>query len=117
MIGHKDDPQLDIKTIVSKNGVVIDFSKESLEQTEKIPDYVSEEEIQKRINSGGKDLREETIFTIDGECTKDIDDAVSIKRTKDGYELGVHIADVSYYIPEDSTLDKEARERSTSVSI
>ncbi len=115
LVGHKDDPQLDIKTIVSKNGVIIDFSKEALEQTEQITTYVSEEEINERVSNGGLDLRNETIFTIDGECTKDIDDAVSVKKTKDGYILGVHIADVSHYIPEDSVLDLEARERSTSV--
>ena len=116
IIGHKDDPEIDIKTIVSNHNVVIDFSEDALKQANSINQYVSEEEIRKRIENGGLDLREETIFTIDGEGTKDIDDAVSIKKLSNGnYRLGVHIADVSYYIPENSILDLEARERSTSI--
>ena len=116
IVGHKDDPSLEIKTIAIDNGIDIDFSKEALEQANSVNNTVTEEEINNRINSPyGRDLRNETIFTIDGKNTKDIDDAVSIKKLDNGnYLLGVHIADVSYYIKEDSILDLEARERSTS---
>ena len=116
IIGHKDDPSLEIKTIAIDNGIDIDFSKEALEQANSIKTYVTEEEIQERLNSDyGRDFRGEIIFTIDGKNTKDIDDAVSIKKLSNGnYLLGVHIADVSHYIKEDSILDLEARERSTS---
>lgn len=115
LVGHKDDPQLDVKTIASKNGIVIDFSKEALEQARKINLFVTEEEIKERLEHDGLDLRNENIFTIDGFQTKDIDDAVSIKKLPNGiYRLGVHIADVSHYIPENSPLDLEARDRSTS---
>ena len=115
ILGHKDDPEIDVKTIVSNHNVRIDFSEEAMMQAEKINSYVTEEEIQNRIKNGGLDLRDKTIFTIDGEGTKDIDDAVSIEKTRNGYKLGVHIADVSYYVEEDSILDLEARERSTSI--
>lgn len=115
LIGHKDDPTLDIKTLATNNGIVIDFSKEALEQANSINIVVTEEEIEKRLNNNGEDLRNKTIFTIDGKGTKDLDDAVSIEKLDNGnYLLGVHIADVSHYIEEDSVLDLEARERSTS---
>ena len=116
ILGHKDDPEIDVKTIVSNHNVVIDFSNDAMKQANSINQYVTEDEIKQRIENGGLDLREETIFTIDGEGTKDIDDAVSIKKLPNGnYQLGVHIADVSHYIPENSILDLEARERSTSI--
>lgn len=116
LIGHQSDSKLDIKTIASLNGVQIDFSKAAYQQANQIHQVVTEEEIKARCLSGGLDLRQEKIFTIDGENTKDIDDAVSIKKLENGnYQLGVHIADVSYYVIEDSILDQEARQRSTSV--
>ena len=116
VLGHKDDTEIDVKTIVSNHNVVIDFSEDAMKQAEKIHTYVTEEEIKNRINNGGLDLRDKTIFTIDGEGTKDIDDAVSIEKLENGnYKLGVHIADVSYYVEENSPLDLEARERSTSI--
>ena len=116
LVGHKDDPQLDIKTIASTNGAIIDFSDEAMKQANSISKYVTEEEIQERLANGGIDLRDKVIFTIDGEHTKDIDDAVSIEKKENGnFILGVHIADVSHYVREDSILDLEARERSTSI--
>lgn len=116
ILGHKDDPEIDVKTIISNNGIIIDFKDEVLNEANKINTYVKEEEIENRIKNGGIDLRSETIFTIDGDNTKDIDDAVSIKKKENGnYILGVHIADVSYYVKENSYLDIEARERSTSI--
>ena len=116
LVGHKDDPELDVKTMASKNGVKIDFTEEAMEQANSVNYEVTQDEIDERIKNGGLDLRNKCIFTIDGDNTKDIDDAVSIEKLSNGnYLLGVHIADVSHYIPEDSTLDLEARDRSTSV--
>ncbi len=116
LVSQKKDSKLAIKTIASLNGVKINFSNETNRLANQISQAVSEEEIQDRCSHGGMDLRADTIFTIDGANTKDIDDAVSIKRLDNGnYLLGVHIADVSYYIPEDGIIDLEARKRSTSV--
>lgn len=109
IIGHKNDPGVDIKSIAIKYNFFESFSKESLEQTEKIPIMVAQEELIDR-----KDLTNEVIFTIDGIDTKDIDDAISIKYEKGIYTLGVHIADVSHYILKDSPLDKDAFNRGTS---
>lgn len=111
ILGHKNDPGVDILSIVNKLGINDVFPDEVKEELEDIPTFVSEEEM-----VGRKDLREEVIFTIDGADTKDIDDAISIKKLSDDlYELGVHIADVSYYVKEGSSLDEEAMDRGTSV--
>ena len=110
IIGHKNDPGVDILSIVYQYDIPTEFSEEVKEEVRKIPDVVLESEYQ-----GRTDLREEEIFTIDGDDTKDIDDAISLKETKDGYELGVHIADVSYYVKEGTALNEEAMERGTSV--
>ena len=110
IIGHKNDPGVDILSIVYQYEIPTEFSADVKEELKKIPDHVLEEEYQ-----GRKDLREEEIFTIDGDDTKDIDDAISLKQTPDGYELGVHIADVSHYVQEGTALDSEALERGTSV--
>ena len=110
-IGHINDPDIDILSIIADNGFDIEFPDEVLEQLKNIPTEVREEDLVNR-----RDLREEVIFTIDGDDTKDIDDAISIKKLDNGnYLLGVHIADVSYYIKENSPLDLEARNRGTSV--
>ncbi len=109
VIGHKDDPGVDIKTIAYKYGIYEEFSKSAMEQTEQIATEVEDCDLK-----GRTDLTNEIIFTIDGSDTKDIDDAISY-NFKDGYhELGVHIADVSYYVKEDSFLDKDAYARGTS---
>ncbi len=116
IIGHKDDPGIDITTIAYKHGIEEEFPQEVIDELQNIPDSVSEEEIINRLNHNGRDLREETIFTIDDEKTKDIDDAISIKKMTNGnYELGVHIADVSYYVKVGSALYEEALKRGTSV--
>lgn len=109
-IGHKDDPDIDFKTVAYNNGFDFEFSKEALEELENIPDEVREEDLKDRV-----DLRNWTTFTIDGEDTKDMDDAVSIKRTEDGLLLAVHIAHVSHYIKPGTALFNEALKRSTSV--
>lgn len=110
VLGHKNDPGVDILSITSKYDIHDTFPKEVLQEIETINDHVLEEEM-----IGRKDLRNEEIFTIDGADTKDIDDAISYKKLSNGnHQLGVHIADVSYYVKENSPLDKEAYERGTS---
>ena len=110
VIGHKNDVGVDILSFVYDNNFKPEFPKEVLDSISDLPEDISEEDISDRL-----DLRDEVIFTIDGDDTKDIDDAISIKKIADGYELGVHIADVSHYVERDSLLDKEAYERGTSV--
>ena len=111
ILGHRNDPGVDILSIIAKYSIDDIFNDEVMKQTEKIPLKVYTEEQKNR-----KDLRNEEIFTIDGDDTKDIDDAISLKIKENGnYELGVHIADVSHYVTEDSPLDKEAYSRGTSV--
>ncbi len=112
ILGHKDDPRIDIKTIAYKYGIVMDFPEEAMEELKNIPSEVSEEEVNKRLDH---DLRDKMIFTIDGDDTKDIDDAISLEKLENGnYLLGVHIADVSNYVTHNSELDKSARDRGTS---
>jgi len=111
ILGHVDDPGVDILSIAAKYEIEDEFPREVEEQLKDIPDYVLEHEYEDRT-----DLREEVIFTIDGDDTKDIDDAISIEKLDNGnYKLGVHIADVSYYVTENSALDEEAYKRGTSV--
>ena len=111
IIGHKNDPGVDILSIVNKFGIEDTFSDCVMKELDDIPDTVSEEEM-----IGRRDLRNEMIFTIDGDDTKDIDDAIAIKKLDNGnYELGVHIADVSYYVKEGSKLYESAMSRGTSV--
>ncbi len=117
IIGHINDPGVDVLCIMAKHNINDAFPNEVMDEVSKtIPDHITDEEIDDRLKHTGKDLREEVIFTIDGDDTKDIDDAISIKMLDNGnYELGVHIADVSYYVKENSALDKEALSRGTSV--
>ncbi len=111
VIGHKNDPGVDILSIVYKYNINTEFPDDVKEEVKDIPNSVSEAELKDR-----RDLRDVEIFTIDGDDTKDIDDAISIERLNNGhYKLGVHIADVSYYVKEGSPLDNEAMERGTSV--
>jgi len=111
ILGHQDDPGVDILSIAAKFEIEDVFPTEVEEQLTQIPDHVLAEEYE-----GRTDLRNEMIFTIDGDDTKDIDDAISIKKLSNGnYELGVHIADVSYYVRENTPLDDEAYKRGTSV--
>ena len=111
IIGHKNDPGVDIMSIIKKYNIDTEFSDAVKEEVANMPMEVLEEDLK-----GRRDLRNIEIFTIDGDDTKDIDDAISIRRLPNGhYELGVHIADVSYYVKEGSPLDDEAMERGTSV--
>ena len=109
-IGHINDPDIDIVSIIADCGFDLEFSEEVEKQLKNIPTKVDESEIKNR-----RDLRDEVIFTIDGDDTKDIDDAIEVEKTSDGYKLGVHIADVSYYVKEGTALYDEAMERGTSV--
>lgn len=107
---HKDDPDEDILWEAFKCGIDDQFSKEAIEQVKNIP--MSVRDIDK---IGRSDLTDWEIFTIDGDDTKDIDDALSCKILENGnYEIGVHIADVSHYVPKDSPLDKDAFRKGTS---
>lgn len=111
VIGHKNDPGVDILSVVLKHGIEPEFPKEVLLEVEQIENGISEGERKKR-----KDFRHECIITIDGSDAKDLDDAVQVKKLDNGhYYLGVHIADVSHYVREDQPLDAEALKRSTSV--
>ena len=111
VIGHKNDPGVDILSVVYKYNFNVEFPEEVMEEVANM-----EMEVSKKDKAGRRDLTKEEIFTIDGDDTKDIDDAISMKRLPNGhYELGVHIADVSYYVKEDAPLDKEAFDRGTSV--
>ena len=111
IIGHKNDPGVDILSIVYKYHINTEFPDDVKEEVKNIPMEVKDIDL-----VGRRDLRDVEIFTIDGDDTKDIDDAISIERLNNGhYKLGVHIADVSYYVKEGSPLDNEAMERGTSV--
>ena len=110
VFNHKDDPEEEVLWEAFKLGIDDQFSKESLEQIKKIPTKVRDID-----KIGREDFTEWEIFTIDGSDTKDMDDAVSCTMLSNGnYQIGVHIADVSYYIPEDSPLDMDARRKGTS---
>ena len=109
-IGHINDPGIDILSIIADHEINTEFSDTYLDELSKLPTGVSDKDLTDR-----RDLRGKKIFTIDGDDTKDIDDAISIEKLSNGhYKLGVHIADVSYYIKEGSALDLEARIRGTS---
>lgn len=111
ILGHKNDPGIDILSIIHKHGIQVDFPEDVLEQAQQTPEEINLDEIK-----GRRDLRDETIVTIDGADAKDLDDAVTVKKLDNGnYKLGVYIADVSHYVKEDSPIDREALERGTSV--
>lgn len=110
IIGHVNDPGTDILSIVKAYGLPEAFPDHVMKQVERIEDTVSAKEM-----AGRKDLRDWQTVTIDGEDAKDLDDAITLVRTDQGYRLGVHIADVTNYVTEGSPLDQEALERGTSV--
>ncbi|ANA80433.1 ribonuclease R [Paenibacillus glucanolyticus] len=113
ILGHKDDPGIDILSIIRKHQLPEGFPEEVLAEADAAPDSITEDEI---VQQGRRDLRGLNIVTIDGEDAKDLDDAVNVERLPNGnFRLGVHIADVSYYVRERSELDKEAYNRGCSV--
>ena len=109
IIGHKNDPGVDILTIAAKHSIETEFSEDVKRELKNIPDEVCENDL-----IGRTDLTKEMIFTIDGDDTKDIDDAISVKRDGKNYVLGVHIADVSNYVKVGSALYDSAFSRGTS---
>lgn len=111
ILGHKNDPGVDILSIIYKHGIPTEFPKDVIDAAQDVPEKITESDI-----IGRRDLRNETIVTIDGADAKDLDDAVTVTKNEDGtYKLGVHIADVSYYVTQGSALDLEAYDRGTSV--
>ena len=111
ILGKDGEPAVDIKSIIHQFKLPFEFSKNTLAETIELQQPVSPDEIGARL-----DLRDELIITIDPDDAKDFDDAISLKKDNKGnWLLGVHIADVSYYVNEDSSVDKEARKRGTSV--
>lgn len=110
ILGHKNDPGIDILSIIHKHGIKAKFDDATIEHANSVPDQIREEDL-----VGRRDLRNEVIVTIDGADAKDLDDAVRVEKLDNGnYLLGVYIADVTYYVTEGSPIDKEAFERSTS---
>lgn len=113
VLGHKDDPGVDILSVIRKHQLPETFPDEVTAEADQAPDAITEEEI---VRQGRRDLRDKIIVTIDGEDAKDLDDAVNVERLPNGnYRLGVHIADVGYYVRENSKLDQEAYNRGCSV--
>ncbi|MCM1154455.1 MAG: ribonuclease R [Roseburia sp.] len=110
ILGHMNDPGVDILSIIKGFDLPTAFGEKVLHQAERIPEEVSEADM-----AGRRDLRDVRMVTIDGEDAKDLDDAVSLSKEDGLYHLGVHIADVSNYVQENSALDWEALERGTSV--
>lgn len=111
VLGNIGDVGLEILSIIKQNDLPLEFPEEVLAASRKVPKTIKKTEL-----AGRRDLRERTVVTVDGEDAKDLDDAVYVQQiSADEYLLGVYIADVSYYVTENSILDKEARERGTSV--
>lgn len=110
ILGHENDPGVDIISIVKGFDLPVEFGEKVMNQVERVADEVLEADL-----VGRKDLRNQLMVTIDGEDAKDLDDAVSLTKEGSHYYLGVHIADVANYVQENSALDREALKRGTSV--
>lgn len=110
ILGHINDPGVDIMAIVRNFDLPVEFDEKVMKQAERAAAGVTQEDMQ-----GREDMRNVQMVTIDGEDAKDLDDAVSVSMKGDNYLLGVHIADVSNYVQENSALDREALKRGTSV--
>lgn len=111
ILGHKNDPGVDILSIVAKYNIEEEFPDKVMEEVSKMPDEITDFDIK-----GRKDLRRLITFTIDGADAKDLDDAISYELLENGnHKLYVHIADVTYYVKENTALDEDAYNRATSV--
>ncbi len=110
ILGHINDPGVDILSIVKSFEIPMEFPEKVMNQVERVAKEVSEAD-----RAGRRDLRDLVMVTIDGEDAKDLDDAVSVSYDGENFHLGVHIADVTNYVQENSALDREALKRGTSV--
>ena len=110
ILGHANDPGVDILSIVKAYDLPIEFPEKVLNQAERVAKPVTGADM-----AGRKDVRDWQTVTIDGEDAKDLDDAITLTKEGDNYILGVHIADVTNYVQENSALDREALKRGTSV--
>ncbi len=111
VIGQSGERYVEIDSIVKSHGLKENFPEKVTKQVKKILDYVTEDEVKGRV-----DFRDSQVYTIDGDDSKDFDDAIGVEKLENGnFRLGVHIADVTHYVTENSPLDKEALERATSV--
>ncbi|MCF0246744.1 MAG: RNB domain-containing ribonuclease, partial [Ileibacterium sp.] len=113
LLGKENEPGVDVTAILCENEVRQEFNKKISKELDEIPDKVRKKEVKERT-----DLRELPTVTIDGESTKDFDDAISVKKLKNGgWRLWVHIADVSHYVKEGEEIDEEAFKRGTSIYV
>lgn len=110
VIGRKGEIGVDVLSVIAAHNLKTEFNSDTLEQAERLPERITKEDYADR-----EDFTNDLIFTIDGEDSKDFDDAVTLTKDESGYTLGVHIADVSQYVKENTPLDREALERATSV--
>lgn len=110
VLGYLTEPGVDVLSVIRGMELPTAFEDDVKRQAKKLPASVSRADRRERA-----DYRDRVTVTIDGEDTKDFDDAITLAKNKDGYELGVHIADVSHYVREGTPLDREARDRGTSV--
>ncbi|MBB2182425.1 ribonuclease R [Lachnospiraceae bacterium MD1] len=110
IIGHINDPGVDIMSVVRAYDLPVDFPEDVMRILDNVPEEIDQKEIANRL-----DIRDLQTVTIDGEDAKDLDDAISISKEGDLYHLGVHIADVTHYVKEGAVLDREALKRGTSV--
>lgn len=111
-VGHKYDPGVDILSILYEHNIDPHFPEDVMREVSQIDDYVCEKDKENR-----RSLLSLPIITIDGEDSRDLDDAISVEKIESGYRLGVHIADVSYYVKEGSAVNAEAYARGTSVYV
>jgi ribonuclease R len=109
-LGFLGDPGVDIEIVLRSHGLPPRFPEPVVRESETYPEEVRAEDL-----AGRRDFRDHRIVTIDGETAQDFDDAVEVEKTPTGYRLGVHIADVSHYVKEETALDEEAYSRGTSV--
>jgi ribonuclease R len=110
ILGHVNDPGVDIMSVVKAYDLPVEFPDEVIRSLDKVPEEIDQEEAKNRM-----DIRNLQTVTIDGEDAKDLDDAITLTKEGNLYHLGVHIADVTHYVREGTPLDKEALDRGTSV--
>ena len=114
VLGKKGEERVEREAMVLESGLEVDFPKEVLKQAKKIKKNSKEKK--KRAKNDRKDMRNRKTFTIDPESAKDFDDALSIKKiSEDRYEVGIHIADVSFWVKEETPIDREAKKRGFSI--